>query len=93
MPLPLDGLIYLYVNFFTKQQECEKTIQQLQSQITALQSDRCVAEAALQRKDNLLMQAQQQWRNREEEWKHKLTNSNEEKGRLTAVRIYFHLSK
>ena len=70
-----------------KKQECEKSITQLQQQITALQSDRCVAEAALQRKDSLLMQAQQQWRNREEDWKHKLTNSNEEKERLTAVSV------
>lgn len=70
-------------------QECEKVIQQLQTHISSLQQEHAVAKAALQRKDSLLMQAQQQWKTVESDWNQRLSLANEEKDRLTTV--IFHI--
>ncbi|XP_057381397.1 centrobin-like [Daphnia carinata] len=68
-----------------RRQECEKVIQQLQTHISSLQQEHAVAKAALQRKDSLLMQAQQQWKTVESDWNQRLSLANEEKDRLTTT--------
>lgn len=80
-------LSYLTCCTFLIIQECERVIQQLQNQISALQQDQAVAEAAIQRKDSLLMQAQQQWKTIEVDWNQRLALASEEKERLVAVII------
>lgn len=66
-------------------QECEKHITQLQSQMSSLQQDKAVSDAAIQRKDQLLLQAQQQWKLIETEWNAKLSSAEEQKSNFTAV--------
>ncbi|KAI9552759.1 hypothetical protein GHT06_020639 [Daphnia sinensis] len=68
-----------------RRQECEKVIQQLQTHISTLQQEHAVAKAALQRKDSLLMQAQQQWKTVESDWNQRLSLANEEKDHLTTT--------
>lgn len=66
-------------------QECEKHILQLQSQISSLQQDKAVADAAIQRKDQLLLQAQHQWKLIERDWHGKLSAAEDEKSSLVQV--------
>lgn len=53
-----------------------------------MQQDYAVAEATIQRKDSLLMQAQQQWKTIEMDWKQRIALAEEEKERLVSVRRY-----
>lgn len=53
-----------------------------------------MAEATIQRKDSLLMQAQQQWKTIEVDWNQRLALADEEKERLVSViRHHFHASR
>jgi len=72
-------------------QEAEKFIQQLQAQVYELQQDKVIAEAAIQRKDSVLLQAQQQWKTFEVDWKRKLQQLEEEKLNHTSVCILYPL--
>lgn len=86
-------LSYLTCCRFHVKQECERVIQQLQNQISALQQDHVIAEDTIQRKDSLLMQAQQQWKTIEVDWNQRLALANEEKERLLAVSFVLLLLK
>lgn len=54
-----------------------------------LQQDKVIAEAAIQRKDSVLLQAQQQWKTFEADWKRKLQQLEEEKLNHTSVCILY----
>lgn len=75
-----------------RRQEGDKFIQQLQAQIYALQQDKIIADAAIQRKDSVLLQAQQQWRSIEADWKRRLTLLEEEKKSISSVKCLIVLS-
>lgn len=59
----------------------------MQAQVYELQQDKVIAEAAIQRKDSVLLQAQQQWKTFEVDWKRKLQQLEEEKLNHTSVCI------
>ncbi len=77
----------LFIDF---QQECEKDIQQLQSQISSLQREKAVADASCQRKDSMLQDHARNWKIFESEWQEKLTLVESEKEQLISV-IYIFL--
>lgn len=62
--------------------QCEKHIQQLQNQVWSLQQDYAVSEETIKRKDALLMQAHQEWKTSEVNWKQKLANAEISKKNL-----------
>lgn len=69
-------------------QECEKVIQQLYAEVSELKQENAVAKAGIQRKDSLLMQAQQQWKTLKIDWEQRLELVKDEKDRLNTVSCY-----
>jgi hypothetical protein len=66
-------------------QECEKVMQQLYTEISELKQENAVAKAGIQRKDSLLVQAQQQWKTLKVDWEQRLELAKDEKNRLDTV--------
>ncbi len=83
------NLILPFPKIFLLKQECEKVIQQLYAEISELKQENAVAKAGIQRKDSLLMQAQQQWKTLKIDWEQRLELVKDEKDRLNTVSCYY----
>lgn len=55
--------------------------------MSTLQQNHAVVEAAIQRKDSLLLQAQHQWSTSERNWQQRLAVADKEKEQLLSVII------
>ena len=60
-------------------------MQQLYTEISELKQENAVAKAGIQRKDSLLVQAQQQWKTLKVDWEQRLELAKDEKNRLDTV--------
>jgi hypothetical protein len=57
----------------------------LYTEISELKQENAVAKAGIQRKDSLLVQAQQQWKTLKIDWEQRLELAKDEKDRLDTV--------